>query len=162
MLAFVWRFALTFLAASAAFAAVKPDFSGTWKMDPARSESAHQDVPIGPVELVIHQTANALTLETRRSEKEVLEFKLDGAEAVNGSVTTKAHWNGTKLVLETVRDINGATITTMQTFQLVANGKEIIIDKTLTVQHGYQGLEAGTVTGKGRDVFTRAPTSPKP
>ncbi len=131
-------------------------------MDPARSESAHQDVPIGPVELVIHQTANHLTLETHRADTEVLEFHLDGMEAVDGSITTKAHWNGAKLVLETVRDINGATITTMQIFQLVANGKEIIIDKTLTVQHGYQGLEAGTVTGKGRDVFTRAATSPKP
>ncbi len=153
MLALVWRVALIFVVASAVLAA-KPDFSGTWKMDPARSESAHQDVPIGPIELVIRQTAATLTLETHRTGTEVLTFQLDGTEAVNGSVTTKAHWNGTKLVLETVRDINGSTVTTMQIFQRVANGKELVVDKTLTVQHGYQGLEAGTVTGKGRDVFT--------
>jgi hypothetical protein len=161
MLAHVQRLAFALMIASAALAATKPDFSGTWKMDPARSESAHQDVPIGPVQLVIHQGVNHFTLETRRSDTDTLEFQLDGTEAVNGGVTTKAHWNGNKLVLETVRDINGATITTMQSFQLAANGKEIVIDKTLTVQHGYQGLEAGTVTGKGRDVFTRV-TSPKP
>ena len=131
-------------------------------MDPARSESAHQDAPIGPVTLVIHQTSGTLMLETHRSETEVLTFQLDGTEAVNGGVTTKAHWNGTRLVLETVRDINGSTVTTMQIFQLVANSKEIIIDKTLTVQHGYQGVGSNTVTGKGRDMFTRAPTSPRP
>jgi hypothetical protein len=162
MLAFVQHLALALLLVSLPLAAKKPDFSGTWKMDPARSESAHQDVPIGPVELVIHQTANALTLETHRTETELLTFQLNGTEAANGGVTTKAHWNATKLTLETIRDINGSTVTTMQIFQLAANGKEIIIDKTLTVQHGYQGLEAGTVTGKGRDVFTRASASPKP
>ena len=53
------------LAAGAQSAA---DFSGTWKMDASRSESAHQAVPIGPVTLVIKQTATDLSIETRRSD----------------------------------------------------------------------------------------------
>ena len=64
------------------------DFSGTWKMDAARSESAHQAVPIGPVTLVIKQTATELTIETRRSDtdkseihSETLTYKLDGSES---------------------------------------------------------------------------------
>ena len=44
------------------------DLSGTWKMDPSRSESAHQAVPIGAVVLVVRQTATSITLETRRHE----------------------------------------------------------------------------------------------
>ena len=42
-----------------AHAQSKPDFSGTWKMDPSRSESAAQKEPIGPVTIVIAQTENS-------------------------------------------------------------------------------------------------------
>ena len=38
------------------------DFSGAWFMDPSRSESAHQAVPIGPVTLVIKQTPAEISL----------------------------------------------------------------------------------------------------
>jgi hypothetical protein len=151
----------------AAFAANKPDFSGTWKMDPSRSESAHQDVPIGPVVLVIQQTAGQFSVETRRRQSkssaissEVLTFELDGKETTNAEnadmpIKVKAHWDGSKLVAETERDINGSTVTTMQVFQLAANGKEITIEKTLTVHHGYQGPGTEKVTGTGRDVFIK-------
>jgi hypothetical protein len=61
------------------------DFSGTWKMDAARSESAHQAVPIGPVTLVIKQTATELSIETRRSDpdkgeihSEILTYRWSG------------------------------------------------------------------------------------
>jgi hypothetical protein len=45
------------------------DFSGVWRMDSSRSESAHQATPIGTVTLVIKQTATELSIETRRSER---------------------------------------------------------------------------------------------
>ena len=64
------------------------DFSGTWKMDPTRSESAHQAVPIGPVTLVIKQTATDISIETRKADtdkreihSETLTYKLDGSES---------------------------------------------------------------------------------
>src|SRR3954452_17435753 len=64
------------------------DLSGTWQMDASRSESAHQAVPIGPVTLVIKQTADDLSIETRLGEKgssavktEILNFKLNGIES---------------------------------------------------------------------------------
>src|SRR6185436_7663591 len=64
------------------------DLSGTWQMDGSRNASAHQAVPIGPVVLVIKQTAVELRIETRRSEKgksaastESLTFRLDGVES---------------------------------------------------------------------------------
>ena len=145
-----------------------PDFSGTWKMDASRSESAHQDTPIGPVTLVIRQTPVDLTIQTNRSQSgpyavstETLACTLDGAETKNTGkdgvvVSAKAHWNESKLVVETERDINGSTVTTMQMFQLDSSGRELTIDKTLTVQHGYQGTEPQRSTGTGRDVFIKA------
>ncbi len=137
-------FAVSFALLSAA-PPPRPDFSGTWDMDTSRSESAHQDVPIGPVALVVRQNTAEIAIETRRTggPTETLVFRLDGTEKKNVdasgvSINAKARWDGTKLVMETEREISGATVTTMQVFTMDASGKEIVVRKTLTVQHGYQ------------------------
>jgi hypothetical protein len=142
------------------------NFAGTWKMDAARSESAHQDVPIGPSILIVRLTDTGLSMETIRDEggkpaafHETLNFKLDGSETTSlgdggVTVTGKARWDGPKLVIETVRNIRDSTVTTLFVYTLSANGRDLTIDKTLTVQHGYQGLNAST-TGHGKDVFVR-------
>ncbi len=146
------------------------DFSGTWKMDAERSESAHQAVPIGPVTLVIKQTESDLSLETlntgvgkTKTQSEVLTFKLDGAEStLTGKdgvpIKTKAHWEGPKLVLGTVRNIQGSTVTTLNVHTLDPKGKEMTVQKTLTVQHGYQSEEPKN-SGTGTDVFVKTKAS---
>jgi hypothetical protein len=143
-------------------------------MDPSRSESAHQAVPIGPVTLVIKQTADVLSIETRRREKgsaavkaETLTFKLNDTETsavgnYGALMKLKAHWDGPKLIAETVRNIQDATVSTMQVFSLDASGKELTVDKTLTIQHGYQSPGAiDNNVGKGKDVFVRGRASAK-
>jgi len=150
------------------------DLSGTWQMDGSRSASAHQAVPIGPVVLVIKQTAVELRIETRRSEKgksaastETLTFTLDGVESsvlgnYGGQVKLKAHWDGAKLIAETTRNIQDATVSTVQVFSLDAKGKELTVDKTLTIQHGYQSPGANNNNvGRGTDVFVRGKASAK-
>jgi hypothetical protein len=143
------------------------DLSGTWKMDPSRSESAHQEVPIGPVVLVVKQTPADITIETRRTEAgntavqtEVLTYKLNGAESTTVSqgkdpVKTKAHWEGRKLITETARSINGASVTTRYVHTLSETRKELKVEKTLTVQHGYEFAGART-SGTGTDVFVKS------
>jgi hypothetical protein len=141
-------------------------FAGTWKMDPARSESAHQDVPSGESTIIIRLTDTELSIETTRSEDarpfhETLSFRLDGAETTSTGdgdvkVTGKAHFDGSKLVVETTRNIQDSTVTTLYVHTLSPNGRDLTIDKTLTVQHGYQGAHAPT-TGRGKDVFVRVP-----
>ncbi len=145
----------------------RPDFSGSWKMDMSRSESAHQDAPIGSVTLVIRQTPDSLSVETLRTAKkgaagsaEKLLFRLDGSETVSTAssaspVTVKAHWEGPRLVTHTAREMNGSTITTDQIYSLGAGANELTIEKTLSVQHGYQGTGAERSTGRGTDVFVR-------
>jgi hypothetical protein len=142
------------------------DFSGVWEMDASRSVSALQGTPIGPVTLVINQQSTDLSIETRRKEprkpallSEVLTYKLDGSESSNVGnsgveIKAKARWDGNKLVAETERKIQGSTVTTMHVFSLDASGKELTIDKTLTVQHGYQ-FQGANNTGTGRDIFVR-------
>ena len=136
------------------------DFSGTWRMDATRSESAHQAVPSGPVTMVISQSPAEIGIETRRGRSsETLIYKLDGSEnaKANGAgtpVSTKAHWEGAKLVTETERNVQNSTVTTRYVLDQSADGAEMTIDKTLTIQHGYQFQGANNI-GRGKDVFVR-------
>jgi hypothetical protein len=111
-----------------------------------------------------------LRLETRRTDSnssavstETLTFRLDGTEeTVTGesgvAIKLKAHWDASKLVMETERKISGSTLTTLQVFQLSREGEEISIDKTLTIQHGYEAPGPERTKGTGRDVFLKAAT----
>ena len=159
-------FTMALVSRLAAGAQNTTDFSGTWKMDAARSESAHQAVPIGPVTLVIKQTATELTIETRRSDtdkseihSETLTYKLDGSEStVAGTdgtpIKSQAHWEGMKLVTGTTRDIQGSTVTTRYVHSLDPSANELTVQKTLTVQHGYQ-FDGAKSYGTGTDVFIK-------
>src|SRR5687767_811656 len=59
--------AIVVLATIGAAGQSRPDFSGRWSMDLARSEAAAQGPPIGPVEVAITQTADELQIATTRN-----------------------------------------------------------------------------------------------
>src|SRR5438309_2040044 len=65
-------------AASLLHAQARPDFSGTWTMDLARSESTRQGEPIKPpVTVIIAQTAADVRVETTRGDqKETVVYPL--------------------------------------------------------------------------------------
>lgn len=136
----------------------RPDFSGTWKMDSSRSESAAQAEPIGPVTLVIAQTPNDVKIETTRAQgSSAVTYKFDGSKVTvsNGTLTT--HWDGAKLVTEGVFDVNGAAVTMTEIRTLAAGGSEMLVEKTVVVQHGYPDTLKGTQNYvAGKDVFVRA------
>src|SRR4051812_37879134 len=136
----------------------KPDFSGRWTMDHSRSESAMQNEPIGPVTLVIAQTASEVRIETTRTPRtSIVTYTLDGSGVKIPGGTAKTHWDGTTLVTEAVRDIQGQTVTTKETRRLNPDGSEMIVETTLVVQHGYS-LRGTPNYGAGKDVYVRSPT----
>jgi hypothetical protein len=110
----------------------KPDFSGTWtaKRDPAtqgRAGGSH----------TIKQTATEVAVTIPGGGgPETSVYKLDGSESTNqsqspeGPLTVKgtAKWDGTSLVIETTREIQGMTITTREVRTLDASGKEMTIE----------------------------------
>lgn len=154
------------LASSAARGQSQPDFSGTWEME-ASLKGSHETALPGRVTLIIAQTPAEVNIETRNAAagkdtiaREVLTYKLDGSEntmqGTSGTpITTKARWDGPKLVTETVRTINSAAITTVHTLSLNSTKRELTVDKTLIVQHGYRSLVPRN-TGTGKEVYTRA------
>lgn len=157
---------LVLLASAPIFAQDASRFFGEWKMDAARSESAHQDVPIGDANIGIRESGPGLSIETTHSGEggtgafhEILSFRLDGAESEGSGdggvkVTGKMHWDAGRLVVETIRNVQDSTITTHYVYSVSADGQELTVDKTLTVQHGYQFRGSQTV-GRGKDVFVR-------
>jgi hypothetical protein len=137
------------------------DFSGAWEMDSTRSETAQSTPPVGPVTLVIKQTPTEISIETRRgSQTETLVYKLDGSESKkpvqdNGPFEWRARWEGPKLVTQTHRSVNRTTVTIQETLAVDAKAKELTVDRTLTVQHGYT-MRGAKNYSSGRDVFVRA------
>ena len=126
-------------------AQAKTDFSGTWVLDAAKS-----DAPggrggrgaQGPV--TIKQTAAEITIGAA-------SYKLDGSESVNqmqgrGGTTeakSKAHWDGAKLVIETMREMGGNAVTITDTRSLSADGTE------MTVETAFNGNTRKAVYTKG-------------
>lgn len=147
--------ALVPIFAFTASAQTRPDFSGTWRMDPSRSESAMQGEPVGAITVVITQTGNEIRIETTTPRTRSAEvYRLDGSEStITGGVAT-ARWFGDALFVDAVRDVSGVSVTTKQMRQLTPDGNEMQVDNVVEVQHGYTLARAQTY-GAGKDMFIR-------
>jgi hypothetical protein len=131
-----------------------PDFSGVWSMDLSRSESAMQTDPVGPTTVAIEQTSAELKLTTTRDGKSTtVIYRLDGAPGQIPGGTATSRWNGSSLVTEIVRTIQGQTVTVNETRRLNAARDELLVESVLVVQHGYS-LQGVRNYGAGKDVFT--------
>jgi hypothetical protein len=145
------------LTVSAARAQPAVDYSGTWKMDPARSESAHNGEPFRPVTLVIAQTATELRIDsTRGADKETVVYPLGQAASVPSDTVhqPEAYWIGERLVTESQRPVNGQLVSVRQTRTLAAGGREMRVETTIIVQHGYTMAGAKNYSTV-HDVFVR-------
>ena len=121
----------------------KPDFSGTWTMDAAKSDPAPQGRGGGGGggSVTIKQTATTLAVESQgRQGPQTMTYKLDGSSSTNtvmgrgGSqeVKSTAKWDGSSLVIETTRDMGGTSITQKEVRRLDNGGKDMIVETTTT------------------------------
>src|SRR5437773_2904180 len=132
-----------------AHAQAKPDFSGTWTLDTAKSDPAPQGRGGGggAGTVTIKQTGTELAVTSEgRQGPQTMTYKLDGSESTNqvmgrgGAQTVKstAKWDGSSLVIDTTRDVNGATITTKEVRRLDGGGKEMVVESTTQTPQGEQ------------------------
>ena len=123
-LARVGVIAAAILAVATVAWAQKPDFSGTWTLDPASAPAAGGGGgrgggggALGNGPATVKQTADALTIERTMGDARVtLTYKLDGTESRNmmmgrggqpaDSVST-AKWDGPKLTIVTKQEMDG-------------------------------------------------------
>lgn len=116
--------------AGVAFAQAKPDFSGTWTLDTAKSDQMGGGGGGrgmgGP--MTIKQTATELAVT--RGEN-TTTYKLDGTEStismgqMQGKATAK--FDGSKLVIKTTMETPNGTRETTATYSLSADGKEMTV-----------------------------------
>jgi hypothetical protein len=136
------------------------DFSGTWTMDPARSEAAQQGEAVKPVTFVITQSATQVRVETTRgNERENVLYPLTKARASAPAASTasghpEAYWDGDRLVTETQRPVNGYTVTVKEARMLGPSGRDMTVETTVIVQHGYT-MPGAKNYGTSKDVFVR-------
>jgi hypothetical protein len=149
---------------SAALGQTQPDFSGTWSMDLTRSEAAAQGTPIGPVTVAIRQMPGEVRIDTTRNgQTESVRYLPASTKAKGGSELLGAfRWEGSKLVTTLVTDINKQAITVQEVRSLDPAGREMTVELTLVVEHGYQSGGTGLVrsqnspnTSKGINVFVK-------
>ena len=132
--------------------AQKPDFSGTWTLDPAASEGGAGGAPGGGgggggrgggrgglgQGGTVKQTADALTVERTIGENKITStYKLDGSESKNTmmgrggnsveSVST-AKWDGPSLVITTKMDMGNGPQESTQKWTV--NGSTLTIETT--------------------------------
>ena len=96
--------------------AQKPDFSGTWRLDPD-SASASGGAALGDGPALVEQTEAALTVKGPMGDADAtLTYKLDGSESRNmlmgrggqpaDSLST-VKWDGPKLTIVTKQEMDG-------------------------------------------------------
>jgi hypothetical protein len=134
-------------------AQAKPDFSGTWTLDTAKSDPAPagrggggRGMAAGPV--TIAQTAANIKIGDAT-------YKLDGSESINQQqgrggpmeVKSKARWEGNTIVIESTRDFGGMSITSKEVRSLSADGKEMTVQTTTATPQGENSRK--TVYTKG-------------
>jgi hypothetical protein len=135
------------------------DFSGTWTLDPARSESAQQGEIVKPTTIVIAQTPTEVRVDTTRGERHesVVYPLVKAARPVVGPAAAgqpAAYWDGDTLVTETQRPVNGMTVTVKETRVLASTGREMTVETIVIVQHGYS-MPGAKNYGTSKDVFTK-------
>jgi len=130
------------VAAQGPSAAAHPDFVGTWKLDPKKSEGTGL-----PLSMTLKAAKDAKVMTINRTgtteqgeQRSLLIVNLDGSPTKN-TVTTQgasvdlnltASWDGPVFVVKTKANIGGQPLDQTDRWTLGANGKTLHIATTLT------------------------------
>lgn len=130
------------------YAQPKPDFSGTWVLDTAKSDlgannpSSKQNPTqnqMRKVKLIVKQTANELIIE--RPSGDTASYKLDGSESINNLPNgsqgkTIMSWASDTLVAKTTVNVGGKNVTITDVRSLDANGQVMTVRVTRQTPKG--------------------------
>jgi hypothetical protein len=133
-----------FVLALVAFAQSKPDFSGTWKLDTARSNFGALPAPQSSTLKIEHKEPTfkmvSITVGDSGERTYELSFTTDGKECTNfvGNIELKsvAKWDGNVLTME--HKAAGGEVTVKDQWALSEDGK------TLTVTRQWSGSQGET------------------
>jgi len=118
---------------ASAYAQQKPNFTGTWKLNIAKSDFGMVPGPDSRLDVITHNDpslTDKVSAEGAQGKQEyAAAYTTDGKEAVNkrGPVEAKSilHWDGSKLVMDTKLNFNDQDITIKAVWSLSADGKTL-------------------------------------
>lgn len=133
------------LTCSAALAADKPDFSGSWKLNNAKSDFG--PMPQGPEKFerkVDHKDPEMKvnTTQSMQGNERTTDaaYTIDGKEhdVQLGTTTAKitANWKASVLEVVSKREIQGNAITSTEKWSLNADGKILTVDSAISTPQG--------------------------
>jgi hypothetical protein len=136
----------------------RPDLSGTWKLDEARSGSPGWAEFVRPVVRMIRLGPQIVEIDVTQGPKTTsFRYALTATKAVptnDAPPTNRAYWQGDRLVTETVHTVSGQTVTMREDITLAADGKELVVERIVEVEHGY-AVRGAKNNSTVRDVFVR-------
>ncbi|SPF42622.1 exported hypothetical protein [Syntrophobacter sp. SbD1] len=129
------------------FALGTPDFSGTWVLNPEKSDTGLErpgagKLPTQTITLVIKQTGTTLSVERKTSdEAATVIFKLDGTESTNKApngkdIKSTSTWVGSTLVTKSTMVMDEMTEQVTVVRSLSADGKVMTIQVTRQTPRG--------------------------
>jgi hypothetical protein len=117
--------------------------AGTWELDNSG------DASLSAEQRIITVSPEWLRIEIRRSEDArppLLTYRFDWQEAENafgsGKATSRLVPERGAVITETIYEIRNSPITVRGIFSLNPDGTELIVNTTLRVEHGYEGVGA--------------------
>ena len=147
-------FVVLILAGLTAFAADKPNFTGTWEMNKGQSDFGKMQAQMLPEKIMQKVTqkgdselrAESTTVGARGTASTDMKYKLDGSESTNktqmGEVKSTAKWEGTAIAIASKREVQGMSISINEKWELSADGKTLSVSRTIA------GGPAGDVVTK--------------
>jgi len=119
-----------------AFAQQKPDFSGTWKLNVAKSDFGPLPGPESRTDVITHKEpslSNNVTAQTAQGKQEyTVNYTTDGTEALNKmgprEVKSTLKWDGSNLKITSKFLYNDSPVTGEATWSLSADGKTLTIN----------------------------------
>lgn len=130
------------------------DFSGTWTLNPSKSEYGQFPAPDLMMRTVAYRDGvlkmSTLQSGTQGEVRSELQYTTDGEVSVNGENRGAAHWEGDTLVIESSRTIQNAELTSREVWTLSDDGAELTIETHIMLpQQG--GFDV-------KQVFEKAPS----
>ena len=111
----------------------KPDFSGRWEMNPAKSTSGRMPAPNRLVEVIEHKESSLVisntTEDARGTITSYMKLTIDNRENINvingNEFRSKTRWEGDKLITQVTGD-RGLSMTEVRS--LSADGKTQMVE----------------------------------
>jgi hypothetical protein len=133
----VFSAALLAIACGLLQAQAKPNFSGNWKLNTAKSDFGAMPAPDSRTDIITHEDPDLKDSYTQSGQMGELtaemKYSTDGKETTNSvrgnQIKTTAKWDGDELAIAGKTQFNGADVTLSDRWSLSADGKTLTIQR---------------------------------